>query len=519
MAAKNAVSQGTVKDAVARFRVKRREMFKELLHKKRERERERLVSSFSSHIWPNEKTIGYAGEYPCWNVFEMISTKTQIFIFWISRFQIYWTLRGIEIGESDPALPGPRHPVHPWSRAGRPERLRRNGSHPDGRQRGADPLAETDVHPAGPDRHLQHSPALHDDVGAGSDAGHWNGAGPTAAARQLESGPSDHGQTWPGLCFHRRHLCRKRNRGTFILIPSCVCNVAKTKPFIDVTIGFYFFLLAGWTHLVNSFLYFYSIAIFRCWRPHWRAVSACRPPNWRPIRSCRWARTLPDRPSARWSKLSRWSICDLCGLTSSGLWLPSALRQTSFKNSKRYVWTLHISSDHLTFNQNQLAPVVNRTERKKEKTIITTMSMFNVWFFYFCVSFCSAEVWPSSSTFCATHAARRILKRNPKLPDSWLKSHLLGWTPRWKMPKPESFVAPATAAATEEISSSQIPTAHGRRSIWRLTFRPSLRPWLVSEVKWKFWVIWCWWDVPLFWDCDGLHQPLPPPFILLFPCD
>jgi hypothetical protein len=40
MAAKNAVSQGTVKDAVARFRVKRREMFKELLHKKRERERE-----------------------------------------------------------------------------------------------------------------------------------------------------------------------------------------------------------------------------------------------------------------------------------------------------------------------------------------------------------------------------------------------------------------------------------------------------------------------------------------------
>jgi hypothetical protein len=104
-------------------------------------------------------------------------------------------------------------------------------------------------------------------------------------------------------------------------------------------------------------------------------------------------------------------------------------------------------------------------KKKKKKPLLQQCQCLMFGFLNFCVSFCSAEVWPSSSTFCATHAARRILKRNPKLPDSWLKSHLLGWTPRWKMPKPESFVAPATAAATEEISSSQIPTAHGRRSI------------------------------------------------------
>lgn len=63
MAAKNAVSQGTVKDAVARFRVKRREMFKELLHKKRERERgwpAALVVTFD----PMRKQLDTLGNIP-----------------------------------------------------------------------------------------------------------------------------------------------------------------------------------------------------------------------------------------------------------------------------------------------------------------------------------------------------------------------------------------------------------------------------------------------------------------------
>ena len=108
--------------------------------------------------------------------------------------------------------------------------------------------------------------------------------------------------------------------------------------------------------------------------------------------------------------------------------------------------------------------------RSSTKRNHSTMSRF------FLPVTCSAEVWRWYSTFCATHAARQILKRNPKLLDYSLKSHLLGWTPPWKMPKLEFVIIPAM-----EIFN-QIQMVHGQHFILRLTFHPSLRPWLVSDL-------------------------------------
>ena len=88
----------------------------------------------------------------------------------IGFFQIYRTLRGRQTGVADPALPRSRHPVHPRSRDGRVERLRRDAGL-DGQQRRADSFPETDLLPVGPNCHFQYSSTLRDDAGVGFDVG------------------------------------------------------------------------------------------------------------------------------------------------------------------------------------------------------------------------------------------------------------------------------------------------------------------------------------------------------------